>query len=139
MSDVKQKSEAELLFTNLDKPSLVGLSYALRHPDVWPKGFVWNYGNCHQCAMGLAHKLWSEVEVADPDTGATIMARTFSMPYSVSRGIFLGQGPYADWMPTKKETTGHFFNKKTTTRDDHDEVTPEMVADQIDAFLAQPE
>lgn len=72
---LSSKTETERLFANLDKPSLHALSYALRHPDTWPEGFMWNYNQCHQCAMGLAHQLWNIQEAAVTD-GASIMARS---------------------------------------------------------------
>lgn len=40
------------------KPSLRGLSYALRHPETWPAGFEFDYGDCKRCAIGLIFKLW---------------------------------------------------------------------------------
>lgn len=108
----KAKSETEKLFADLDKPSLHALSYALRHPDTWPDGFVWDYKECDQCAMGLAHCLWrSSIPEADTWNGASIMAKKFAMPYGEAENIF--------------------FNHKA--------VTPEMVADQIDKYLERAE
>lgn len=43
---------------DLSVPSLEGLSWLLRHSEQWPAGFVWDYGDCDKCAMGLAAKLW---------------------------------------------------------------------------------
>ena len=45
IASVKEKhpTETEALFQDLSKPSLHALSYALRHPDTWPEGFVWDY------------------------------------------------------------------------------------------------
>ena len=140
-TEVKQRTEAEHLFADLDKPSLHGLSYALRHPDTWPNGFVWNYKRCQSCAIGLAHQLWNSIpSTGDPRTGATIMARSFAMPYGASENIFLGKGP---WCPRKTWTKieGFLWWKKRVQRsqDDFDAVTPEMVADQIDKYLATVE
>jgi hypothetical protein len=139
--DIKTASntETEALFRNLDKPSLVGLSYMLRHPDTWPEGFVWNYNRCEQCAMGLAHAMW-RVPLTDIDTGASVMARTFAMPYGDANSIFMGKG---SWIPTKTamHTEGSLWWKKTITEVQKNPraVTPEMVADQIDAYLATAE
>lgn len=42
----------------LDTPSLEGLAYVLRRPELWPEGFVWNFGDANFCAMGLTIRLW---------------------------------------------------------------------------------
>ena len=34
-------------------PSVRGLIYVLRHRELWPEKFVWEYTNCVTCAMGL--------------------------------------------------------------------------------------
>ncbi len=39
-------------------PSLQGLSYLLRHQELWPPKFSWCYASCTQCAMGLANQKW---------------------------------------------------------------------------------
>lgn len=135
-------TETQALFGDLNKPSLHTLSYVLRNPDMWPKGFVWDYQSCDQCAMGLAHRLW-KVGTADRGSGATLMARTFSLPYATADSIFMGAGP---WMPTRIKTksvsTGFLGLWKEQQRiriADHRSVTPEMVADQIDAYLKTQE
>lgn len=43
----------------LEKPSLEGLAYLLRHPERWPKGFTWCYAHVHYCALGLAMSFWA--------------------------------------------------------------------------------
>lgn len=139
MEDIKTRGEAQALFQDLDKPSLHALSYALRHPDTWPKGFVWDYSKCDQCAMGLAHALWGEII---PDAhrydGATIMAREFAIPYSAAESIFLAKG-YNAWCPTSVVTSGRLWWKREKYRTDLKAVTPEMVADQIDLYLETAE
>lgn len=122
MTDVATKTETEALFQDLDKPSLHALSYALRHPDTWPDGFVWDYSYCGQCAMGLAHLLWKET-VGRPDTynGASLMARAFAIPYEEARDIFLeGRGAPRYCLVGPRNI---------------DAQTPERVADQIDKYL----
>lgn len=135
----RPKTETQALFGDLNKPSLIGLSYMLRHPDTWPEGFIWNYGHCEQCAMGLAHALW-KVPDTDTETGASIMARTFAMPYEAADAIFMGNGA---WVP-RRDTSypeGALWWKRTIPRTttDLEAVTPEMVADQIDKYLATAE
>ena len=136
-------NETRALFTDLNKPSLHALSYALRHPDTWPKGFVWDYKYCGSCAMGLAHQLWGSIPLARAfhgEDGPSIMAHNFAMPYGDAKSIFLGHGP---WVPTKVVTTktGHLWWKETETshNSNFDLVTPEMVADQIDLYLTTAE
>lgn len=136
---VEPGSETESLFIDLDRPSLAALSYILRHPDTWPKDFIWNFGDCYQCAMGLAHRLWKQIPRSSSETGATIMAREFAIPYGVALNIFLADYGHAEWLPRRVEhkTEGRLWWKKeiSTSHRDYDAVTPEMVADQIDAFL----
>lgn len=121
---------------DLSKPSLHALSYALRHPDTWPKDFIWNYNECEKCAMGLAHQLWAQIPQTKPATAASIMARAFAMPYEAARSIFLGDWK---WVPKREITKGHLWWKKNLLCADHSRVSPEMVADQIDAYLARAE
>jgi hypothetical protein len=132
-----EKDEAKALFADLDRPSLHALSYALRHPDVWPEGFVWDYRHCNKCAMGLAHALWNSIPSADRESGPSIMARRFAMPFAEAKSIFLGKdgSSAADWLPAKNMRK--WF--RTVRVSDLTAVTPEMVADQIDAYLAHAE
>lgn len=106
--------EAEQLFVDLDKPSLRGLSFVLRNPDTWPKGFEWNYDRCSNCAMGLSVRLWKEIKgdwIAD-------MAIGFRMSFRAANEIFVKASNTRGW------------------GDDRHRITPEMVADDIDAYLA---
>lgn len=136
---IKPQTETERLFADLDKPSLHALSYALRHPDTWPDGFYWQFDQCDQCAMGLAHALWKKIPKAHRHSGASIMAKAFAMPYSDADNIFMGHG---EWAPrrikTKTVRTGFLglhLARETRQTLDFRAVTPEMVADQIDAYL----
>lgn len=136
MTEINATTEGTKLFNDLNKPSLENLSYVLRHPDMWPTGFVWDYRNCNNCAMGLAHQLWDQIPQTGTDSGPSVMAREFAMNYTAARSIFLG----GQWCPTKTKisTTGSLWWKKekTTTKWDLRKVTPDMVADQIDKYLA---
>jgi len=120
----KPQTETEKLFA-LDKPSLENLSYALRHPETWPKGFSWYFGHCNQCAMGLAHRLWSGPihSFVSGREAVSVMAREFAMPYEAAESIFMKQ--------TGKR---RFFGFVPRT---YNGITPEMVADQIDAYIAK--
>jgi len=133
-------TETERLFS-LDKPSLHALSYALRHPDTWPAHFSWNFKHCNSCAMGLAHSLWGQIpehqKSRDTNGGASKMAKAFGMPFSEAKSIFFAIG--GKWYPIIEETKGHLWWKKTYRKIDHENITPEMVADQIDAYLAKAE
>ncbi len=138
-------NETKALSQQLDKPSLHALSYCLRHPDTWPNEFVWDYKNCGQCAMGLAHALWKSIPHTNVGNGASVMARCFAMPYGAALNIFFGRegANTADWVPyrTEEAREGFLWWKQTVTRQ-HPKlgaVTPEMVADQIDLYLATAE
>jgi hypothetical protein len=145
-ADIKS-FEDELLFVDLDKPSLRGLSYALRHPKMWPRGFVWNYQNCTQCAMGLAHTLWlgTRRPRGDVNVGSSIMAKTFDMPFEKAKHIFfmaMMTRIHHVSITRVAETSWFGFHKKYETINvdepiSREMVTPEMVADDIDAYLAK--
>lgn len=132
------KTETEQLFGDLDRPSLVGLSYILRHPDTWPKGFKWNYDNCTACAIGLAHRLWKD-DIgplrgfnADWCAGASIMARELAMPFAKALQIFY----YANERERTRKKCFGLISIVDTVCIEREAVTPEMVADDIDSFLA---
>ena len=115
--------EAEQLFVDLDKPSLQGLSYVLRHKELWPEGFEWNYRDCRRCAMGLAVELWQEVKWHWEDgernniTSPEIMAKAFPIEKIAAHEIFCGAAYVHNIYMGK--------------------VRPAMVADDIDAYLAR--
>jgi hypothetical protein len=44
---------------NLRKVSVEGMIYLLRHRELWPDDFVWNYTKHDCCAMGLASRFWN--------------------------------------------------------------------------------
>ncbi len=54
------------------QPSAKNLAYVLRHEELWPKDFVWDYNRCTNCAMGLAHRLWPEVELCSGEIAQAI-------------------------------------------------------------------
>jgi hypothetical protein len=100
-------TERAKLFVDLDKPSLAGLSYSLRHPETWPPDFVWDYAEFDQCAMALFERLWNtEFERLERKIGSKAACEIF---------VYAGNA----------------------RRIDRDAVTPEMVADDIDAYLAR--
>lgn len=140
-----ERSSNKSFFENADKPTLHGLSYALRHPETWPEGFTWNYGQCGQCAMGLAHALWKEIPRATTSTASSLMARAFAISYESASSIFLGKigNTPAKWIPSsiyKTEVRGHLWWKTSSRKAAHwDAITPEMVADQIDKYIATAE
>lgn len=54
--------------TDLSAPSLAGLAYALRHPELWPKEFIWDAAHPHKNPVGLAFKLWNGPRSFDDST-----------------------------------------------------------------------
>lgn len=109
--------------------SLSDLSWRLRHPETWPKGFSWDYGSCSTCAMGLAIRLihpqfdeyilneWWDQKITR--TVRTIVPDAKSMPLREFHNIFW----WADSGPFGHLSAGS--------------VTPDMIADAIDAYLAR--
>ena len=99
---------------DLSKPSLEALSWLLRHKEMWPRGFEWNYSSCDTCAMGLAYELWTENCVG---ANTYWMKKIFNLSEEIARAIFIdavvGQG-----------------------RLGFSDITPEMIADDIDEYLA---
>jgi hypothetical protein len=132
VTTTKTKStEAERLFADLDKPSLHALSYALRHPDTWPKGFKWDYQWCTTCAMGLAGQLWNET-IGTDSLNVSTMARAFALPWSEAKEIF--EVNEKEDAPTKR--CGFLWLDETV---DWHAVSPEMVAGWIDDYLKRAE
>ncbi len=43
---------------DLSRPSLQALSYLLRHRELWPRGFKWDYASRSRCADGLGERMW---------------------------------------------------------------------------------
>jgi hypothetical protein len=77
----------------LARPSVEGLIYALRHPEVWPEGFVWDYSDCTTCALGLTYRLWisSDDEADIPWIGKAARwgEKHFGMPPEIAEHVFL--------------------------------------------------
>lgn len=89
--------------------SLAALSLALRHPETWPPGFVFDYLDRRTCALGLAYRLEM---IDEPHAQAMMTAFGLSDHQAFTMFCF-----------------GYGCVKKG-------QVTPEMVADRIDAHLA---
>lgn len=96
----------------LPEPDLRTLAAILRDQSTWPPGFKWNYEDCETCAMGLAAKLYSQVEA--PDTVA--MAKAYKLSHDTVDDLFVGFHPLL--YPIANER-----------------ITPENVADAIDEYL----
>lgn len=106
------------------------LAYNLRHPETWPEGFTWEFNFCDSCAMGLALQLFASI--ADVDTWeqedwVSWTARKFAMPYEEVERIFV----------TNQWATVPFFFGRFTRRVPMERITPGMVADEIDRYLAR--
>lgn len=117
-----------------DKPTLVGLSYALRHPETWPKGFVWDYNDCRTCAVGLAVRLWNLVGIPlyYGEDGMSSRAVTTVVSH-MSREVALGYTPASDIFFGVRPRRSLFLKRPVGNLED---VTPEQVADEIDRYLA---
>lgn len=110
---------------DMTKPSLRALAKALRGP--MPKGFTWNFGQlCRTdtcgsvgCAIGLAKTLWPK---AFPDLYDDLNATDASVAERFN--ISVQQVKQLFWIPQLHGQTNYA------------DVTPSMVADTIDKFLA---
>lgn len=122
--DANAKTE---IAPDLTEPSLEGLSWALRHPEHWARHHVWNFRYClkeHKCgtsgcAMGIAAIMWPQCH------GLFV-----SLPYVLQREFKMSP-----------EDFDRIFNdgaiEETYGVKNDDDVTPTMVADAIDKYLAE--
>lgn len=111
------------MFDSTSKPTLEGLAYVLRNPDTWPPGFKWDFSHCHKCAMGLSRIIWGDN--ANPvDLGPILKytAKLFDIDVGDTIKIF--------YRPEPLKYDGDY------TPSDLQEITPEIVARQIDTYLA---
>lgn len=146
-TETKAITETEALFRDLNKPSLHALSYALRHPDTWPKGFVWDYQHCNKCAMGLANVLWKlsfPKDMGQPNTGSSVMAKIMHIGFKEAQDIFFDANLKRQFIKEEIIKTGVFgwgrpIIRKVKVAPERELITPEMVADDIDAYLKRIE
>ena len=107
MSTVKSKIKSLLA-----SPSAEGLIYALRNREVWPEGFKWNYLMCQTCALGLAFRLWREIDRPDID----YVGPAVGLSERDAERVFL-------------------YARKYTDVECGQGITPEMVADLLEAVV----
>lgn len=113
-------NEAEALF-KIGDPSLRSLAYILRRRELWPKEFVWNFSHCASCAMGLAAELW--YKGVDP-WEVIEKLNDLNIDHAINLFTFLG---YISKYSVKNYKYYGVIDRP---------ITPEMVADKIDAYLA---
>jgi hypothetical protein len=107
-----EKIANEAFLKETDKPTLERLAHVLRHRELWPKYFEWKFSDCDHCAMGLARQMFPD-HVASTD--CPTMSESFDIPMRDAQNIFM--------MPN----AGYCFMS----------VTPEVIADRIDAYLSK--
>jgi hypothetical protein len=95
---------------DLSKPSPAALAYILRHKELWPPGFEFDYSDCCYCAMGLADQLW-QIPCGSGD-------------YSVCRGTAVALG-------ISHESAIHIF---TLRQKRPGNFTPEAIAADLEAL-----
>jgi hypothetical protein len=96
---------------DLSKPSREGLSYILRHKELWPTDFRWFFPLHSCCAIELANRAWPSEVV-----------------YGFGSELFKALG-----LPVTSMNDNIFINAALYDVQ-ASEVTPEMVADKIDAL-----
>jgi hypothetical protein len=101
------------------QPSLQALAMALRHPESWPAGFTWNYQKLDNCALGLAGQLWPLGSFWSSENAATAFSMPRSATYSIFWNAHVGRRRFFGLIPLGRSG-----------------VTPAMVADKIDRYLA---
>ena len=100
-----------------NKPTIGALSFVLRHKELWPAGFEWDYSRCETCAMGLARLMWPK-HVEDHNTDS--MVKAFGISHDRAGRIFTGSYTYY----TRGQISGY------------EPVRPEHVADALDSIDA---
>jgi hypothetical protein len=98
-----------------NKPTIGALSFALRHKELWPADFKWDYTRCEYCAMGLARRMWPK-HVAEANL--TSMISAFGIDPDHARRIFTGSYMYYGRMVMAG----------------YEPILPEHVADALDAI-----
>lgn len=106
-----------LLDTN-DAPTLPALSYVLRHPELWPAGFKWNYDFCTSCAIGLTFRLW-------PDSVGLVGGSDL---HAVMRLMNMSKHDANTLFSELKERFPRLSHRR--------EITPLHVANAIDSYVA---
>lgn len=116
----RKTPELDDLKKGLKANTVEGLIYALRHKETWPEGFRWNFASCHTCAMGLRYELWGAPnKERRPTTGFAWIDNTvdaLNMNRDAAMVIFGTVECYAS-APLNR-------------------ITPEMVADKLEAYAA---
>jgi hypothetical protein len=74
---VEEKAKGEGTVVNYGDPSISTLAYVLRHPELWPENFSWDYSSAPHCAMGLAHRMWPQ-QIGSMETHCVSQALKFS-------------------------------------------------------------
>ncbi len=108
---------------DLSQPSLAGLSYLLRHPEMWPQGFKWDYAYSNTCAMGLTIEVW-EPWPETPFLAPHVFTALYGLTPSQASDLFVYAHRWA------RERVLWFWSRPV------DRVTPIMIADRIDKMLA---
>jgi hypothetical protein len=98
-----------------NKPTIGALSFALRHKELWPADFHWDYSRCETCAMGLARRMWPKhVEEANLSS----MINAFGIDADTAQRVF----------------TGSYSYYRVGAIAGYEPVQPEHVADALDAL-----
>ncbi len=111
MSDLKSRESAPRI-PDLSQPTLEGLSFLLRNRRLWPADFEWFYPSHNQCALALGSRFWGSDNFED--------------------------APFWPEDPDQGDRLIRiFFALPRGTGMRYEDVTPGMVADAIDEYLAK--
>lgn len=120
-----------LLDTPADVTTLEGLAWRLRHPETWPTDFVWDYSDCRTCAMGLAYRLIAG-PIKDPDYIEDFVIEHLPEVRDVADREQLSSSAEEIFYDLHTVYFSHKCGGGWRTQ-----ITPRMVADAIDAYLAR--
>lgn len=116
---------------DLSEPSLPGLSWLLRHKEAWPSNHTWDFNfvtrqtRCGTagCALGLAAERWY--------VGRRFLLSDLCCRFGMEGGNFNEIFGVVSPGPNEPINYSPYYRK------DRDLVSPEEVADAIDAYLAK--
>lgn len=99
-------------FSKSTHPTLQNLAFALRHREIWPEDFTWNYEFCASCAIGLACRIWPQNyhHVRLPPSNLRslmICARQFDISTKDAETLFFDSRPRRTFLnpfPLRSET-----------------------------------
>lgn len=111
-------SHYELAHRGIDLTTPRGLARLLRHPELWPRGFEWNYLNAFTCAMALLYRaLDLEMPAESTQDCVRSAGKILDLDFDTAWDIFCEI--YFDGVTTTPEMVAHALDHCATRRMTH--------------------